>query len=181
MIIDIVIAILVVLAVIKGYQRGLIVAVFSVLGFIVGLAAAIKLSVVVAAYIGKAISVSDQWLPVISFAVVFIIVVLLLRWIAGIIQKNAELALLGWINRIGGALIYAFLYVFIFSIILFYAGQTGVIKKETTDASVTWPYVAPLGPKVINAVGQLLPVFKDMFVSLQEFFAGVSSQIPDPR
>lgn len=178
MIIDIILAILTVIAVIKGYQRGLIIAVFSVLGFIIGLAAAVKLSAVVASYIGKAITVSDQWLPVISFVVVFIIVLLLVRWVAGIVQKNIEMAMLGWVNKLGGALLYAFLYVLIFSVILFYAAQIGVIKKETTDASVTWPFVEPLAPEVIGAVGYVLPFFKDMFAELQEFFGNVSSQIP---
>ena len=79
MIIDIICIILLVLAVIKGFQRGLIVGVFSLLAVIIGLAAAIKLSAVVASHIGEAVKISDRWLPVLSFAVVFIAVVLLIR------------------------------------------------------------------------------------------------------
>ena len=48
MIIDIIVVIILILAAIKGFRQGLIVALFSVIAFIVGLAAAIKLSVVVA-------------------------------------------------------------------------------------------------------------------------------------
>ena len=44
-----------VLALIKGYRRGFIVAVFSLIAIIVGLAAAIKLSTVVAGRIGQAV------------------------------------------------------------------------------------------------------------------------------
>ena len=74
MIIDFIFAVLIVLAVIKGFQKGLIVAVFSLLAFIVGLAAAMKLSAVVAGYLGQSIKVSEQWLPGIAFFIVFIIV-----------------------------------------------------------------------------------------------------------
>ena len=88
MIIDIIVAMILILAVIKGFRQGLIVALFSVIAFIVGLAAAMKLSVVVAGYIGKAVNVSDKWLPIISFAVVFLIVVLLVRLGAKFIQKS---------------------------------------------------------------------------------------------
>ena len=88
MIIDIIVAVILILAIIKGYRQGLIVAFFSLIAFIVGLAAALKLSVVVAGYIGKAVNVSDKWLPIISFAVVFLIVVLLVRIGAKFIQKN---------------------------------------------------------------------------------------------
>ena len=73
MIIDIIVAVILILAIIKGYRQGLIVAFFSLIAFIVGLAAALKLSVVVAGYIGKAVNVSDKWLPIISFAVVFLV------------------------------------------------------------------------------------------------------------
>ena len=52
MIIDIIFVILIVLALLQGYRRGLIVAVFSLISIIVGLAAAIKLSAVVANYLG---------------------------------------------------------------------------------------------------------------------------------
>lgn len=178
MIIDIIIVILLVMAAIKGYQRGLIVALFSVIAFIIGLAAAMKLSAAVAGYIGKAVKVSDQWLPVISFAVVFIVFVLLIRWGANLIQKGVELALLGWVNRLGGVLLYCGLYILIFSVLIFYAEQVELLKPETKNASVTYPYVQPWGPVVIDGFGKIIPVFKNMFTQLQEFFGTVSGQIP---
>jgi membrane protein required for colicin V production len=46
MILDLVFAVLIILAIIKGYQRGLIVGIFSLIAIIIGLAAAIKLSAV---------------------------------------------------------------------------------------------------------------------------------------
>ena len=95
MLLDIILLVLLILAVIKGYQRGLIVGVFSLIAIIVGLAAAIKLSTVVAEYIGRAVKISDTWLPVISFALVFIVIVLLIRLGANLLQKTAEIALLG--------------------------------------------------------------------------------------
>src|SRR3954467_2183820 len=102
MLIDVVFTVLMIIALIKGYRKGLIVAVFSLLAFIVGLAAAMKLSTLVADYIGTAVKVSDKWLPVISFIVVFLLVALLVRWVAAIVQRTIEIAMLGWLNRIGG-------------------------------------------------------------------------------
>ena len=110
MIIDVIFAILIIIAFIKGYQRGLIVAVFSLIAFIAGLAAAMKLSTVVAGYIGETVKISERWLPVISFAIVFILVVMLVRWGANILQRTIEIALLGWLNRIGGIIVYVVLY-----------------------------------------------------------------------
>jgi len=178
MILDIIIAVILILAIIKGYRQGLIVALFSVLAFIVGLAAAIKLSVVVAGYIGNAVKISDKWLPIISFAVVFLIVVLLVRVGAKFLQKSVELAMLGWLNTIGGILLYAGLYIFIFSILIFYADQLGFIKSETKNESVAYAYVQPWGPKLMDGLGKIIPVFKGMFKDLEDFFDGVSKQVP---
>src|SRR4029453_13041170 len=137
------VAVILILAIIKGYRQGLIIALFSAIAFIIGLAAAMKLSVVAAGYLGKAVKISDKWLPIISFAVVFLIVVLLVRLGAKLIQKSVEFAMLGWVNRVGGILLYACLYILIFSILVFYAEQLNLIKTETKTASVTYPYVQP--------------------------------------
>ena len=87
MLLDLIFAAIIILALIKGYQRGLVVGLFSLVAVIIGLAAAIKLSTVVAGHIGKAVKVSDQWLPIISFALVFLIVILLIRLGAKAIEK----------------------------------------------------------------------------------------------
>ena len=178
MIIDIIVVIILIWGIIKGIRQGLIVALFSVIAFIVGLAAAMKLSVVVAGYIGKNVNVSEKWLPIISFAVVFLIVVLLVRLGAKFIQKSVELALLGWVNRLGGILLYCGLYILIFSIVLFYAEQLNLVKPETIKQSVTYEYIQPWGPKLMDGLGKIIPVFKGMFEDLEDFFDGVSRQVP---
>jgi membrane protein required for colicin V production len=178
MILDIIVAVILILAVIKGYRQGLIVALFSVVAFIIGLAAALKLSVVVAGYIGQAVKISDKWLPIISFAIVFLIVVLLVRLGARFIQKTVEFAMLGWLNRLSGILLYAGLYILIFSILIFYADQLGFIKPETKNESVTYAYIQPWGPKLMEGLGKIIPIFKGMFNDLEDFFDGVSKQVP---
>ena len=178
MILDIIVAVILLLAIIKGYRQGLIVALFSLIAFVIGIAAAMKLSVVAAGYIGKAVNFSDKWLPIISFAVVFLIVVLLVRLGAKFIQKTVELAMLGWANRIGGILLYAGIYILIFSVLLFYADQMNLIKPETKTGSVTYSYIQPWGPKLMDGLGKIIPVFKGMFQDLEDFFDDVSKQVP---
>jgi len=178
MILDIIVAVIFLLAIIKGYRQGLIVALFSLIAFVIGIAAAMKLSVVAAGYIGKAVNVSDKWLPIISFAVVFLIVVLLVRLGAKFIQKTVELAMLGWANRVGGILLYVSIYILIFSVLLFYADQMNFIKPETKTGSVTYSYIQPWGPKLMEGLGKIIPVFKGMFQDLEDFFDKVSKEVP---
>ena len=177
MLLDLIFAVIIVLAVLKGYQRGLIVGLFSLIAVIIGLAAAIKLSTVVAGYIGKAVKVSDEWLPIISFAVVFLIIILLIRLGARAIEKAVEVALLGWVNKIGGIILFAAIYITVFSVLLFYAEQMKLLQPETINKSVTYSFVQPWGPKAIDGFGSIIPIFKNMFADLEQFFDGVATKI----
>ncbi len=178
MLLDFIFAVLLVLACIRGYQKGLIIAVFSMIAFIVGLAAALKLSTVVADRMKDTISVSTKWLPFLSFILVFFVVVLLVRWGGKLIEKSVQLVLLGWVNRLGGILFYAVLYLVVFSIFVFYAEKLQVLQPAVIRASQTYPFVLPWGPGVIDGFGKLIPVFKDMFSQLEAFFSGLSNKIP---
>ena len=174
---DIIFAVVIVLAILKGYRSGLVVGLFSLVAVIIGLAAAMKLSTVVAGYIGKAVKVSDEWLPVISFAVVFFVVILLIRLGARAIEKTVEVAMLGWVNKIGGVILFAAIYTVVFSVLLFYAEQMKLVEPETINKSVTYSFVQPWGPKAINGFGTIIPIFKDMFGELEQFFDGVAKKI----
>jgi membrane protein required for colicin V production len=176
MFIDIIFLLLMVWAVFRGFRRGLIVSIFSLLAIIAGLAAAIKVSALVAVQLGKVVNISDRWLPIISFVVVFLGIVLIVRLGANLIQKTVEIAMLGWVNRLGGILLYVILFTVVYSIFLFYAVQLHFFKEETIQHSVTYAYIQPWGPKVINSLGSIIPFFKDMFNELQQFFGGVAGK-----
>lgn len=176
MIIDIIFVILLVAAMIHGYRRGLIVAVFSFIAIIIGLAAALKLSTVVANHLGHSVKVSDKWLPIISFILVFITVLLLIRLGAKLIQRITETVMLGWANRLGGIIFYAAIYTIIFSVLLFYALQVKIIGPKTIQASVTYSFIEPWGSRVIDILATVMPFFKNMFSDLEEFFGGLSKK-----
>ena len=170
MFIDVIVFVLLLVAIFKGLRKGLIVALFSFLAFIVGLAAALKLSSAMAAYLGENVSISQRWLPVVAFIAVFIIIVILVRLGAKAIEMAVRLVMLGWLNRLGGVVFFALLYLFVFSILLFYADGLHLINEATKATSQTYSYLQPLAPKIIAGLGAILPFFKDMFAELSLFF-----------
>ena len=176
MAIDIIFLVLLAMAAFKGFRRGFIVAIFSFLAIVIGLAAAIKFSVLVSAWLQGNINIGAQWLPFISFAAVMIAVIILVRWIANILQASVELVLLGWLNKLGGIVLYALLYSMVYSVILFYATQMNILKPETIQASQTYAIIEPWGPKVVEMIGSIIPVFKDMFKDLENFFGAISQK-----
>jgi membrane protein required for colicin V production len=177
MIIDIIVFALVILGIFKGWRNGFVLGIFSVLAFIIGLAAAIKLSAVVAEKLGENISISQRWLPVLAFALVFFLVVFLVRLGAKAIEGVLRITMLGWLNKLGGVLLYVLLYLLIFSVLLFYAQQLGIVRQESADVSITYPIIYPMAPEVMAVIGDVIPFFKDMFAELESFFDGLAGRI----
>lgn len=174
MIIDFIAIGLIVLAIIKGFRKGLVVAVFSLLAFFIGLAAALKLSAVVAQYLGTNTNISQRWIPTLAFVLVFFAVTFLVRLGAKAIESALGMAMLGWANKIGGILFYLVLYFLIYSIILFYATQLKIIKPETIQTSYSFPRIYPMAPVLMDALGGVIPVFRNMFGELENFFDSLS-------
>ena len=177
MIIDILFTVLMLMALYKGVSRGLVVALFSLIAFFVGLAAALKLSATVAVHLSDQTNLTGFWLPIVSFALVFLVVVFLVRMGARWVQQTIELIWLGWLNRLLGVIFYIVLYIIIYSILLFYATQINLIKQDTVVASKTYDFIEPWGPYVMNALGKIFGVFRNMFTELSDFFGRFSKKL----
>lgn len=173
MVIDIIFCILMLMAVYKGYSRGFIAAIFSFVAIIIALAAALKLSTVVADWLHHSTNFAAKWLPFLSFLIVMIGCIIIIKLIAAIIQKSAEFLMMGWINKLGGIVFYALIYAAIFSIILFYADKLHLLKQQTINDSKMYLFTEPFGVKIINGFAKVIPFFKDMFTELETFFDSV--------
>ena len=105
--------------------------------------------------------------------------VILVNLVAKLIQKSVEMLMLGLVNRIGGIVLFVIFYCILLSILLFYTVQLRIISAETVKASVVYPYLEPLAPKLMHALGSIIPWFKDMFEQLKEFFGKMPGAIPE--
>ena len=177
MIVDIIFILLMVMAIFRGLKKGLVLGIFSFLAFIVGLAAALKLSTVVAKHFEGSAGSLTKWMPLLAFMLVFIAVILLVSLGARLIKKTLQLAMLGWLDSLAGMILYICIYTIIFSIFLFYGVKLLLIKPDVIANSKVYPYVAPWGPKVIDSLGKIIPLFKDMFSELEDFFAGLAKKV----
>jgi membrane protein required for colicin V production len=177
MVIDVAFLIVMSIAIFKGFTKGFVVGVFSFIAFIIGLAAALKLSAITAHLLQDSTGVTTKWLPVLSFALVFIVVVFIVNFGAKVIKQTIRFATLGWLDKIAGIIIYVIIYTIIFSVILFFAEKTTLIKQETIKASSVYNFVAPWGLAVINHLGKIIPLFKDLFIQLQSFFQNLGDKL----
>lgn len=171
MLIDIFFILVILMAVFRGISKGFVLGIVSFFAIMIGLAAALKLSVVVAGYLKSSVLAATKWLPLISFILVLVVVLLLVGLLARLIKKSLQFAMLGWLDSLGGIVLYICLYTIIFSILIFYADKVAVLKPDVIANSKTYPYIAPWGPKAIDNLGKIIPIFKNMFADLEAFFA----------
>lgn len=177
MILDILFILEMVIALYKGFTRGLVLGIFSFISFFIGLAAALKLSTVVASYLGNHAGITGKWMPVVSFVIVFIVVVFLVNLGARLLKKTFSLASMGWIDRLGGIVFYVIIYILIFSVLLFFAEKVHFFSPGTIESSKAYPWLAPWAPKIFDNLGTILPFFKNMFRELQDFFGNLGGKM----
>ena len=69
------------------------------------------------------------------------------------------------------------LYGIMYSVILFYGKQMNLISVEYISKSIFYPYVEPLGPLLIDSLGKIIPLFKDLFLQLEQYFDEIPNKI----
>jgi membrane protein required for colicin V production len=178
MVLDVTGIILILLFFIRGYTRGIIVAAFSVIAILLGILCALKLSQSFAAWMLAHGYISSGWAQVVSYTVLFIGVVLIVRLIARLLQKAVEGLMLGVVNKLIGGLLYAFLGLILWSTILWIGVRMNMITPETIASSKTYHWVAGLAPWFFEMAGKLLPFVKDTFTGLEHFFDTVNQKMP---
>lgn len=177
MILDIIGVILIIIFFVRGYMKGIIVAAFSVLAIILGIILSLRLSEKLASFLLEEKIITSGWVQPLSYIVIFIGVVLIVRLIAKAIETSLEVAMLGWANRLIGGLLYAFLIAMVWSSLLWIGERTQAIKPETITTSITYPYFSKLAPWVVTHMGAILPTAKNLFADLEAFFTKANSYV----
>ena len=176
MYIDIIFVFIVALACYKGIKKGFIQSIFSFAAFFIGFFIATKFAASVAVYLTKHQWVNNKWIPFLSFILVLALVYVAMNLLGKIIEKSAELIMLGWFNKLTGILLYLFMYGLFYSMMLYYLNQLHILSDRQINASFFYNKLAPIAPMVINQVGNLVPLFKNMVVQLEEYFKSVSNK-----
>ena len=87
----------------KGFKKGLIIEVASIVALLLGVWGGIKFSSISANYLGDMFSISEKLMPLISFALTFILIVIAVFAVAKLIQKVVKVVALSTVNKVAGA------------------------------------------------------------------------------
>jgi len=176
MVLDIIGITLIVAFFIRGWKKGIIVAVFSVLAIVLGVICALKLSNMLSGYLFAKGWASAGWAQLIAYTILFIGVIWLVKLGAKMIEKSAEMLMLGWANRAGGAILYVFIAMFIWSACLWLGSKASVFSQDTVAASKTYTIFEPIAPWVFAHSGTIIPFTKNLVQDVEALF----NHIPVP-
>ena len=167
MIFDGIILILVCIAFYRGWKKGILWAIFSMVSVVIGILLSLKLSHQVADYLFKQNIMTSQYTLLISFILIFVLVVFLFRTGIKFVEKILDAVLLGWANKVLGAVLYCFMTVFIVSTLVWLFNQVNILGSEIKKDSKTYVYVEPIAPKTIELGSEYLPLIKNLYQEIK--------------
>ncbi|MDE3125754.1 MAG: CvpA family protein [Bacteroidota bacterium] len=168
MLIDVVMFILVIVGLLKGLKRGFIVAIFSIVAVIAGLVIAFKTFEWVAVWLQTQTALNSQWMSFVAFALVLLVVMIGIHFIANVLQQAIEMLWMGFLNKLLGIVLYVFLYTSIGAIIIFYAVQVHVLSNTVIHSSKIYPAIEKYVPMLLHKVGLVIPFLQQSVLRLRD-------------
>ena len=136
----------------RGFTKGLIISAASLMALILGVYAAIHFSPFFGVYINNWFHPDPKHLKVLSFALTFILVVILVRLIGWGLDKLIKAVALGFFNRFLGVFFNGLKWAFILSILISIMDSSERLKylidEKVKDDSVLYRPVARIAPLV---------------------------------
>jgi len=117
--IDIIFAVPLLWGLYKGFKRGLIIELATLFSLWAGVYAGVKFSSFLSIYLKTAYHFASPYLPIVSFSILFLGVLILIYFIAKLIEGIVNAMSLGIVNKLLGAIIGMLKFALILSTLLF--------------------------------------------------------------
>ncbi len=162
---DIIIAIILLLFGFKGFRKGLIIEVVTLVAFAVGIYGAMHFSDFTAEHLQDFMEINPKYLNTIAFVLTFVLLVigvnLLGRWVTSLVKAMN----LNFWNKLGGGvfgLAKGLLLCSTFVLVLNNMQWLGVIKEEVRQESLLYPYVEKTVPYLYKGFDLVKGYAKDL-------------------
>jgi membrane protein required for colicin V production len=161
---DIVILFILALAGFFGYRQGFLMELFFLIALVLGVFVGFKLMGVGADYLHKEFNADNKFLPYLSFAIVFLIVVVLVTWIGRLIKKSVDKTFLGKVDAIAGAILSVVKYAFCISVLIWLMSSFHYsLPANWVDDSWLYPKIEGTAMNFSGFLGDFMPFFQEIF------------------
>ncbi|RPD93282.1 CvpA family protein [Aureibaculum marinum] len=151
-ILDIILAALLLFGLVRGFMKGFFVEVAGLAALALGLYGAIHFSHYASSYLENSVSWNEKHIQIASFAVTFLVIIILVSLIGKLLTKIADIAALGLFNKMIGGLFGAAKIGLILSVVLVVFSKLNrtipFLTEEQLNASVLYKPVKGIVPLI---------------------------------
>jgi membrane protein required for colicin V production len=164
---DIIILIPLIYGLYSGYKKGFIIEAASLVSLLLATWGGVKFSGYVSEILTNDYGFETQFLPVISFLLVFLSILVGIHLLAKLLHGLLKLAMLGMVNRVFGAIFSSVKYALIVSVFIFMAtsiiDETDIISPEEKNETYLYQHVSKLSYTVIPALKEQVSGLKEIY------------------
>jgi membrane protein required for colicin V production len=150
---DIGIAIPLLWSVYRGFKKGLVIEIASLVALVLGIWGGTNFSHYAASLINENWEVSAKWLPILAFSLTFLAIVIGVFALAKLLERVIKLVALGLVNRIFGALFGMLKVVLILSVVFYLLGtvqqQYHLLPEKLMEESVLFGPIQKIAPALL--------------------------------
>ncbi|MDT0647416.1 CvpA family protein [Zunongwangia sp. F260] len=155
-IIDIVLALILLYGAVRGFFRGILAEIASLVGIILGIYGAIRFSHLLSDVLENYVDWDMQYVNLLSFAITFFIIMFLVSLAGKILTNIATFAALGIVNKILGAGFGLLKVAFLTSVIIMFFKSTNeeinLIQEEVLEESELYEPVERIAPILLPSI-----------------------------
>jgi len=155
--IDYIILVILVLFLIQGYRKGIIIGLATIVALLLGIYISVHFSNYLDATLLEHLHPSRKWLPILSFSITFILVVIAVMLVAKLAEKLVDVVGMGFFNHLGGAALGLVKGVILISILAFILSSLdhkgNWISDKDKKGSFFYNHIAEVFPKLMKAFG----------------------------
>ncbi len=160
---DIIVVLIVAFGFYAGFSRGLVKTAFDTMSLVIGILAAMILSSFTQDLLESMFNISETFTYLISVVITFIVVMAAIRFIGRRIEDILEAANINIINKLAGGVLQGAFFAFLLSMLIWTLGNYNIMKPETRENSVTYPYLEPLPEAGKSVFVAVKPIFQDFW------------------
>lgn len=151
-----------------GFRKGLLLEIVSLLAFILAIIGAFKLLNFGMDILAPYFQSWENALPIISFVILFIAILLLVNMVGKIVKKILDMTLLGGLDNFAGAVIGLLKWSFGVSLVLWLGESIDIsISAEMAEGTYIYPIIASVAPFMIDAFSAYMPFIQEVFDTLK--------------
>ena len=158
MIIDAILVLVIAWGFYTGFSRGIIKTIFTVFSIAFGVVAAFKFAPTLANLLKSFLNGSNELMYFIGLGSAFLLTMFIIRMFAKGFENILQAANLNFINQtIGGAVVAGF-YVVLYSLLIWFADASTILKEETKAQSATYPILKEIPAKSRIVMDEVKPI-----------------------